>query len=109
MASAPKRRRVREALRRRAESRRGTGADPVEAVYDWIRDRGTLATLAKSLEAELGEAVSASWLKFVVARLAPDAKAKLATLSRAMDHLAALRKANASSVAGQAGVAQPRL
>ena len=100
MASAPKRRRVREALRRRAENRHDSGAEPVEAVYDWIRGGGTLATLAENLAAELGESVSVSWLKFVIGRLAPDANEQVATLSRGMAHLAALRRANAANVRG---------
>jgi hypothetical protein len=98
MASSPKRRRVRETLRRRAESRHGVGAGPIDAVYDWVRAGGTVATLAESLAAELGESVSVWWLKFVISRLAPDASENVATIALGIAHLAALRRANASNV-----------
>jgi hypothetical protein len=98
MASAPKRRRVRDALRRRAENSHGIGAEPVDAVYDWVRGGGTVATLADTLAAELGESVSVSWLKFVISRLAPDATESLETHALGIANPAALRRANASNV-----------
>ena len=96
MASAPKRRRVKEVLRRRAEAHHGAGAEPIEAVYDWVRDSGTIATLAANLATVLNESVSASWLKFVVMRLAPNAKQEIAALTFRVAHLSALRRAAAA-------------
>jgi hypothetical protein len=97
--SAPKRRRVVEMLRRRAEHRHGVGAEPIIAVYDWIRGGGTIATLAESLATDLHETMSLSWLKWVIGRLAPDAKQQIATLTHGMAHLlAALRAGQRQSV-----------
>jgi hypothetical protein len=77
MAAMPKRRRMREALSRRALSDIGAAAEPIDSVCAWVASGGQIAHLAQSLAAELGESVSRSILSMLAHRLTSDATERI--------------------------------
>lgn len=77
MAAMPKRRRMREALARRASSVIGAAAGPIDYVCAWVASGGQIAHLAQELEVELGESVSRSILSTLAHRLTPDASERI--------------------------------
>jgi hypothetical protein len=77
MAAMPKRRRMREALARRASSVIGAAARPIDYICAWVASGGQIAHLAQELEVELGESVSRSILSTLAHRLAPDASERI--------------------------------
>ena len=77
MAAAPKRRRLKAALLKRAETELGERAAILEYVEGWVAGGGMISTLASSLQQELGESISRSFLSTVVHQLSPDATARI--------------------------------
>lgn len=77
MAAMPKRRRMREALARRASSVIGAAAGPIDYICAWVASGGQIAHLAQSLAAELGESVSRSILSTLAHRLTSDATGRI--------------------------------
>lgn len=82
MAAMPKRRRIRAALLRRAEADLRQGATQLDYVLAWVSPGGLISELATSLQEEMSESVSRSFLSFVVHRLAPDATERITTARR---------------------------
>lgn len=81
MAARPKERKLKAALLRRARAELGTSATIADFVAGWVEDGRTISDLARSMEAEMGESCSRSWLSGVLNR-APEDKARI-TAARA--------------------------
>lgn len=83
MASAPLRRRVVAELTRRARLEIADTAQPLDYVESWIIHGGSVTRLARSLQNTLAENVSRPFVHFCIARLSPDARARIAAAREA--------------------------
>lgn len=97
MAARPKQRRLVATLTNRAQQTIGPTATPLDYVIHWITTREFLSELAKDLATEMGESVSRTFLSGVAQRLAPDARALIASARPAAQATAEQSKATGST------------
>lgn len=72
MGSTPKRKKLRAVLLQRARLEAGPEATEIDYVVQWVAGGGLLTEIAASLETEMGESVSRSFLSMIVHRLTDD-------------------------------------
>jgi hypothetical protein len=78
----PKHAKLLATLRGRAQQEFGDGSSELDYVLHWLRDGGTILSLAARLQNEMGESVSRSFLSGSVHRLSRDAKDQIEAARR---------------------------
>jgi hypothetical protein len=82
MASRPKEQRLKDALQRMADRELGEGAEILDFVVFRVEAGDTITALAQEIAVEMGEAATRGWISWVLNRLTPEAKSRIAAARR---------------------------
>jgi hypothetical protein len=82
MPSTPLRRALKAALNRRANVALGPDAQAIDFVECWVEAGLSMTALARAVSIDLSRCISRGFVSFVCQRLAPDARARLASARR---------------------------